>query len=80
MWAFAHIKTGGNGSAAQVHFAGGKHRDYLILHWPPKFNGKAKSKVAGAWWAKSLSDVTAPGNLDLRNPEHARKLEKALIE
>lgn len=30
------------------------------------------------WWARSLASATDTGKLDLRKPEHARKLEAAL--
>jgi DNA invertase Pin-like site-specific DNA recombinase len=63
-------------AAVQVWFAGGeRHRDYLIFHRPAKSNGK--KRVEGAWWARSLADA-APGGLDLRKRDHARRLEKAL--
>jgi DNA invertase Pin-like site-specific DNA recombinase len=63
--------------AVQVWFAGGeRHRDYLILHRPPRSNGKARKE--GGWWCRSLAEVAKPGDLDLRKPDHARKLEAAL--
>jgi hypothetical protein len=63
--------------AVQVWFAGGKrHRDYLILHRPPKSNGRAR--VEGGTWTRSLADVVKLGPFDLRQPEHARKLEALL--
>ena len=66
-------------AAVQIWFTGGKrHRDYLILHRPPRSNGK--KRVEGQWWVRSLADVTKPGALDLRNPDHAARLEKALLE
>jgi hypothetical protein len=65
-------------AAVQVWFAGGKrHRDYLILHRPPKAN--ARSRTPGGWWCRSLADAVSPGDLDLRRPEHARQLEQALL-
>jgi hypothetical protein len=64
-------------AAVQIWFAPGeRHRDYLILHRPPKANRSARTK--GGWWARSLATVVKPGDLDLRRPEHARLLEEAL--
>jgi DNA invertase Pin-like site-specific DNA recombinase len=64
-------------AAVQVWFAGGEQqRDYLILHRPPKSNGKARRE--GSWSAWSLSEVAKAGDLDLRDPEHARRLERVL--
>lgn len=63
--------------ACQVWFTGTqRHRDYLILHRPPKANKSARQK--GGWWVRSLADVARPGELDLREPAHAKYLEKAL--
>jgi hypothetical protein len=65
-------------AAVQLRFKDSHHhRDYLILCRPPKANGKATTP--GGWWALSLADVTALGNLDLRNPADAKKLEAALL-
>jgi hypothetical protein len=38
----------------------------------------AGRRRAGGWWAKSLASAIKPGDLDLRKPEHARRLEQAL--
>lgn len=63
--------------AVQIWFADRKHhRDYLILHTPPKAN--AKARVDGRWEVKSLADVVALGSLDLRKPAHAKRLEAVL--
>jgi hypothetical protein len=66
--------------AAQIWFAGEKkHRDYLILHRPPKAN--AASRTEGMWSAHSLPpSATAGLELDLRRRDHAARLEKALAE
>jgi DNA invertase Pin-like site-specific DNA recombinase len=62
--------------AVQVWFADGEsHRDYLIYHLP-KANGQARQE--GRWWARSLAEVAAPGDLDLRRRADARKLEAVL--
>ncbi len=64
--------------AVQVWFAGGEqHRGFLILHRPPKADGKRPAK-GGGWWARSLSTVAKPGDLDLRKPAHAARLEALL--
>jgi DNA invertase Pin-like site-specific DNA recombinase len=63
--------------AVQIWFADGKrHRDYLILHRPPKANKAAR--VEGGWWARSLASTVKAGDLDLRKRDHAKRLEKAL--
>jgi DNA invertase Pin-like site-specific DNA recombinase len=59
-------------AALQLFFAGGGRRDYLILHQT------AGNHRKGGWWCRSLADVAAPGELDLRQPEHARQLEEVL--
>jgi DNA invertase Pin-like site-specific DNA recombinase len=61
--------------AVQVWFKSGAHRDYLILSRPPKANGIARRE--GESWSRSLADL-APGGLDLRQRDHAERLEKAL--
>jgi DNA invertase Pin-like site-specific DNA recombinase len=52
------------------------HRDYLILHRPPKANGSARQE--GRWWVRSLAEVARPCDLDLRRCADARKLEAVL--
>jgi hypothetical protein len=65
-------------AAAQIWFANGqRHRDYLIFHQTPHFAGKEVRP--GRWWARSMPATVAPGALDLRKPEQARKLEAALV-
>lgn len=60
--------------AVQVWFAGGKrHRDYLI------FYRAAGNCRPSSWWARSLADVATLGPLNLRNAEHAVRLEAALL-
>jgi len=64
-------------AAVQVWFAGGKkHRDYLIYHVHPKANARARQE--GGWWALSLADAAALGELDLRKRKAARELERVL--
>jgi DNA invertase Pin-like site-specific DNA recombinase len=57
---------------AQVHFAGGERRDYLIA------NQSAANRRPGGWRAKSLADVIDAGDLDLRDPEDAADLSRTL--
>jgi DNA invertase Pin-like site-specific DNA recombinase len=65
-------------AAVQVWFAdGATHRDYLILH-RPAVNGFGGRKEGG-WWSRSLASAVEPGDLDLRNREHAADLERALL-
>jgi DNA invertase Pin-like site-specific DNA recombinase len=58
--------------AVQVHFRGDGRRDYLI-HYQSAGNFRP-----GGWSAKSLASVADPGDLDLRRPADAAKLEAAL--
>ncbi len=61
--------------AAQVWFTGGKKcRSYLILHTPPKSNGKRR--VEGGWSVKSFT--TGGKGLDLRSREDAAALAETL--
>jgi DNA invertase Pin-like site-specific DNA recombinase len=64
-------------AAVQVWFAdGNRHRDYAIYHWPNRRHGKVH-RPAG-YKVVSLADAEALGELDLRKPAHAKRLEKAL--
>jgi hypothetical protein len=63
-------------AAVQVFFTGGARRNYLILHKPA--TGGSVGVQPARWWARSLAEVAAPGDLDLRNPEHAKELEAVL--
>jgi DNA invertase Pin-like site-specific DNA recombinase len=66
-------------AAVQVWFVGDCHRDYFIFHRPARANGKTtKVRTEEKWWAKSLAEVMAPGDLDLRRPDDARLLQQAL--
>jgi DNA invertase Pin-like site-specific DNA recombinase len=62
-------------AAAQVWFAGGSHRDYLILHRAAT-RGAVGDRPA-RWWVRSLA-ATAPGPLDLRKQKDAAKLAERL--
>jgi hypothetical protein len=65
-------------AAVQVYFADGGQRDYFIVYCPPHhgFGGRKD----GRWWARSLATLDVPNGLDLRKPEHARRLEVALAD
>jgi hypothetical protein len=63
-------------AAVQVWFTGGAHRDYLILRRAA--TGGAVGDRPAQWWARSFADVAAPGDLDLRRPADARRLERVL--
>jgi DNA invertase Pin-like site-specific DNA recombinase len=65
-------------AAVQVFFKGGQRRDYLILLG--RGTGGAVGTRPARWQARSLAGVVKPGALDLRVPDHARRLEKALGE
>jgi DNA invertase Pin-like site-specific DNA recombinase len=63
--------------AAQVWFAGGRHRDYLVLSRPPKA-GRCGWRVEGGYRAGSCADLAALGPRDLRRREDAKKVEYLL--
>jgi DNA invertase Pin-like site-specific DNA recombinase len=66
-------------AAIQVWFQGGeRHRDHLIYHRNPRGKRWGKGTTPGRWWARSLADATALGDLDLRKRKDAQKLEAAL--
>jgi DNA invertase Pin-like site-specific DNA recombinase len=58
--------------AVQIFFFGGARRDYLIV------NQAAGYRRAGGWWCRSLVTTPENGDLDLRQPEHAKRLETVL--
>jgi hypothetical protein len=63
-------------AGVQLHFVGGRQRSYLILHRPPKANKSGRTE--GGWAPLSFADAHLPGDLDLRQRDHAARLEKAL--
>jgi hypothetical protein len=64
-------------AAAQLWFADGQRcRSYLILHQPPKANGFKRYEGDGS--IRSFAEVHLSGQLDLRRPDHARRLETVL--
>jgi DNA invertase Pin-like site-specific DNA recombinase len=66
--------------AVQIWFSGGnKRRDYLILYRPRRANGQGSRQPARAG-VLSLAEVTDAGALDLRRRDHAKRLERVLLE
>jgi DNA invertase Pin-like site-specific DNA recombinase len=64
-------------AAVQVWFAGGKRqRIYLVMHRPPKSNGKAR--VEGGARAAALASVVEAGDFDLRDRGDADLLRAQL--
>jgi DNA invertase Pin-like site-specific DNA recombinase len=55
-------------------------RNYIIYYKTPRRGQVGGEKSPAQWWAKSLSAVAAPGELDLRKSKDAVKLEAALID
>jgi DNA invertase Pin-like site-specific DNA recombinase len=65
-------------AAVQIWFAGGKkHRDYVVVHRPPRANGRGYSK--GRTAVCSLAAVAKAGDLNLRRAEDAAALEQLLL-
>jgi DNA invertase Pin-like site-specific DNA recombinase len=63
-------------AAVQVRFAGGRHRDYLIVYVPA--HGNAAAKRPAGWRVRSFAESGVRGALDLRKPEHAARLTRFL--
>jgi DNA invertase Pin-like site-specific DNA recombinase len=64
-------------AAVQIWFAGGKrHRDYVIWHRPVR--GNHRVRIEARSMVVSLATALKLGDLDLRRPEHARRLQKSL--
>lgn len=63
-------------AAVQMFFAGGQHRSWLIVHRPAR--GGFLPSQPRQWSCMSLAQATSGKELDLRRPEHAQRLEKAL--
>jgi DNA invertase Pin-like site-specific DNA recombinase len=64
--------------AVQVYFTDDGTRSYLIFLRTARANGRRRHEAR--WRAWSLKDKLAPGDLDLRDREHARALERLLAE
>jgi DNA invertase Pin-like site-specific DNA recombinase len=58
--------------AVQAHFTTGGRRDFLVVSYAAGFNRQ------GWWKAKSLADVVALGDFDLREEKDASNLQRAL--
>jgi DNA invertase Pin-like site-specific DNA recombinase len=61
-------------AAVQVYFTGGAVRHYLIVY-RTACPGRPRS-----WSVRSLADVLDPAELDLRQPDQARQLERDLLK
>lgn len=73
VWLLAVPRGRARVAAVRVQFAGcDRHRDYLIVYHPPKANARARTEARLA--ALSFASAGLPGTLDLRNPDHARRL------
>jgi hypothetical protein len=64
-------------AAVQVFFAGGKTRRHYVIR-SRTHCGSGKHRRPVRWEARSLAGVVETGDLDLRRPDHAARLEKAL--
>jgi hypothetical protein len=74
IWMLVVPRGGDRLAAVQIWFKDGNRcRDYLILHRPRKSNGRKCTE--GGWSVRSLADVAQPGDLDLRDRDHAARLE-----
>jgi hypothetical protein len=64
-------------AAVQLRFAGGACRSYLIVH--RKANGGSVQARPAKTWSESFADVAPDlGDLDLRRPDHVKRLERGL--
>jgi DNA invertase Pin-like site-specific DNA recombinase len=72
VWVLIVVRGSYRFCAAQIFFAGGARRDYLVLNQSTGFNRP------GGWWARSFADALGPADYDLRRREDARQLEAAL--
>src|SRR5262249_40872261 len=62
-------------AAVQVWFAGGTRCRSCVIYYRPAHHFR---RSESEWWARSLAAVAGPVDLDLRNPDHARRLEAVL--
>lgn len=66
-------------AAVQVWFQDGKRcRSYLIQHRAARANQTAHQQPT-RWVVRSLSTIPDAGDLDLRKPDHAKRLEAVLL-
>jgi DNA invertase Pin-like site-specific DNA recombinase len=67
-------------AVVQIHFAGGKHRDFLILHRSGKGNGAYRSDgsttMSSLDWAAGSKELAA--DFDLRVPAYVQRLTARL--
>jgi DNA invertase Pin-like site-specific DNA recombinase len=56
---------------------GGGHRDYLVASEPARANASARRP--GQWWCRSFAESGIAAGLDMRKPDHVRRLEKFLM-
>jgi DNA invertase Pin-like site-specific DNA recombinase len=67
-------------AVVQIHFAGGKHRDFLILHRAGKGNGAYRSEGSASMssldWAAGSNKLAA--DFDLRVPAYVQRLTARL--
>jgi hypothetical protein len=76
MWLLVVPRNRDRLAAVQIWFAGAKRRrDYLIVNRATRSNGNAT--VPGGWSVRSFA--TEAAGLDLWKPDHAKRLEKALL-
>src|SRR5262249_401600 len=65
-------------AAVHLFFADSdRARNYVLIDRAAGANKAVRGKAH--CWVRSLADVAKPGDLDLRKPEHARRLERALL-
>lgn len=77
IWCLFLVRGHSRLAAVQIWFVGGKrHRDYLIYHQNP--TGNRHSSRPARWSVRSLVKDAAAGELDLRIPEHVKRLEHTL--
>lgn len=79
IWVLVVPRASQRVAAVQVWFAGGeRHRDYLLLHRPPRAN--AATRTEAGRWCDSLASIADPVELDLRRIEDASALAEVLAE
>jgi hypothetical protein len=63
-------------AAVQVDFHGGARRSYVIAYEAGRSN--ASVKRPGVWACRSFAEAKVSDSLDLRRPDHVKRLEKFL--
>src|SRR5262249_29436107 len=64
-------------AAVQLHFREGGRRQYLLYSRPLQAPGGRRIEAAAD--GRSFAAAGAPGSLDLRDPDHVRRLEAWLL-